>query len=80
MGQTQSIPTTYKQYAVAFDGEVKRDIWGSAGDALCSTSNSLKVSRWLASTTWGFEVRLPAGFDYSLAELTSRKPLGDWQG
>ncbi|MGV8261002.1 lytic murein transglycosylase, partial [Pseudomonas aeruginosa] len=25
-------------------------------------------------------VRLPAGVDYSLAELTIRKPLGEWQG
>ncbi|WP_164243145.1 lytic murein transglycosylase, partial [Stenotrophomonas maltophilia] len=80
MGQTQFIPTTYNQYAVDFDGDGKRDIWGSPGDALASTANYLKASGWIAGQPWGFEVRLPAGFDYSLAELTIRKPLGEWQG
>ncbi|WP_134493761.1 lytic murein transglycosylase, partial [Pseudomonas aeruginosa] len=66
MGQTQFIPTTYNQYAVDFDGDGKRDIWGSPGDALASTANYLKASGWIAGQPWGFEVRLPAGFDYSL--------------
>lgn len=29
MGQTQFIPTTYNQYAVDFDSDGRRDIWGS---------------------------------------------------
>ncbi|OES66089.1 murein transglycosylase, partial [Pseudomonas aeruginosa] len=80
MGQTQFIPTTYNQYAVDFDGDGRRDIWGSPGDALASTANYLKASGWIAGQPWGFEVRLPAGFDYSQAELTIRKPLSEWQG
>ena len=53
MGQTQFIPTTYNQYAVDFDGDGKRDIWGSPGDALASTANYLKASGWIAGQPWG---------------------------
>ena len=80
VGHTQFMPSTYARIAVDFDGDGKRDIWGSPGDALASTANYLKASGWIAGQPWGFEVRLPAGFDYSLAELTIRKPLGEWQG
>ncbi|MNZ55023.1 Membrane-bound lytic murein transglycosylase B precursor [compost metagenome] len=79
MGQTQFIPTTYDQYAVDFDGDGKRDIWRSSADALASTANYLQSSGWRAGQSWGFEVRLPAQFDYSLAEMTIRKPLSEWQ-
>ncbi len=60
MGQTQFIPTTYNQYAVDFDGDGKRDIWGSPGDALASTASYLKASGWIARTTLGFRSP-PAG-------------------
>ncbi|PJI48566.1 MAG: murein transglycosylase [Pseudomonas sp.] len=78
MGQTQFIPTTYNQYAVDFDGDGRRDIWGSSSDALASTANYLKTSGWQRGQTWGFEVRLPQGFDYSLAEMSIRKPMAEW--
>ncbi|MCP1626676.1 lytic murein transglycosylase [Pseudomonas nitroreducens] len=78
MGQTQFIPTTYNQYAVDFDGDGRRDIWGSSPDALASTANYLKTSGWQRGQTWGFEVRLPQGFDYALAEMSIRKPMAEW--
>lgn len=78
MGQTQFIPTTYNQYAVDFDGDGRRDIWGSSTDALASTANYLKTSGWQRGQSWGFEVRLPPGFDYSLAEMNIRKPMAEW--
>lgn len=78
MGQTQFIPTTYNRYAVDFDGDGRRDIWDSPGDALASTANYLKTSGWQRGQTWGFEVRLPQGFDYALAEMSIRKPMAEW--
>ncbi|MEP9320796.1 lytic murein transglycosylase [Pseudomonas sp. LABIM340] len=78
MGQTQFIPTTYNQYAVDFDGDGRRDIWGSPPDALASTANYLKTSGWQHGQSWGFEVRLPQGFDYALAEMSIRKPMAEW--
>ncbi|WP_278439282.1 lytic murein transglycosylase [Pseudomonas oryzihabitans] len=78
MGQTQFIPTTYDQYAVDFDGDGRRDIWGSTADALASTANYLKASGWQDGKPWGYEVRVPANFDYSLADMSVRKSLAEW--
>ena len=79
MGQTQFIPTTYNRYAVDFDGDGRRDIWGSPDDALASTANYLSSSGWQRGLSWGFEVRLPQGFDYALADMDIRKPMSEWQ-
>ena len=46
MGHTQFIPSTYNAHAVDFDGDGRRDIWGTVADALASTANYLKVSGW----------------------------------
>lgn len=46
MGQTQFIPTTYNSHAVDFDGDGRRDIWGSPADALASTAHYLQSSGW----------------------------------
>ena len=78
MGQTQFIPTTYDQYAVDFDDDGRRDIWGSTADALASTANYLKASGWQDGKPWGYEVRVPANFDYSLADMGVRKSLAEW--
>lgn len=78
MGQTQFIPTTYDHYAVDFDGDGRRDIWGSTADALASTANYLKASGWQDGKPWGYEVRVPANFDYSLADMGVRKSLAEW--
>ncbi|KLD28780.1 murein transglycosylase, partial [Xanthomonas perforans] len=42
MGQTQFIPSTYRDYAVDEDGDQKRDVWNSKADALGSAANYLK--------------------------------------
>ena len=63
MGHTQFIPTTYQAYAVDYDGDGKRNIWGDVPDALASTASYLKHSNWQAGETWGYEVTLPKGFN-----------------
>jgi len=78
MGHTQFIPTTYLAYAVDFDGDRRRDIWQSVPDALGSTANYLRVSKWTPGKTWGYEVALPAGFDYALADDSTMRPIREW--
>lgn len=78
MGHTQFIPTTYNGYAVDFDGDGRRNIWGSIPDALASTAAYLEKSRWETGKTWGYEVKLPRGFDYTLADGKTRKSLAKW--
>lgn len=78
MGQTQFIPTTYNTHAVDFDGDGRRDIWGSSTDALASTAHYLQSSGWQRGQPWGVEVSLNQGFDYTLADGTIRKPVSEW--
>ena len=78
MGHTQFIPTSYRDYAVDFTGDGKRDIWSDdPADALASTANYLASFGWRPAEPWGFEVRIPAGFDYSLIGEV-RLPTRDW--
>jgi membrane-bound lytic murein transglycosylase B len=78
MGHTQFIPTSFAAYAVDFDGDGRRDLWREdALDALASTANYLARFGWKRGAPWGVEARLPAGFDYALADGT-RRPLAEW--
>jgi len=79
MGQTQFIPTTYLIHAVDFDGDGRRDIWGSATDALASTAHLLSRSGWKTGESWGYEVKLPAGFDYAQADRSNRHSVAQWR-
>ncbi|WP_061240838.1 lytic murein transglycosylase [Ectopseudomonas composti] len=78
MGQTQFMPTTYNQHAVDFDGDGKRDLWNSSTDALASAAHYLQASGWQRGQPWGFEVNLPDGFDYALADPDQRRTLAEW--
>ena len=78
MGHTQFMPSGFLKLAVDFDGNGKRDLWTSLPDVFASTANHLVVGGWKGATPFGAEVRLPANFDYALAE-TERKPVADWR-
>lgn len=76
MGHTQFIPTSFEAYAVDFTGDGRKDLWADdALDALASTAAYLARFGWRAGEPWGEEVTLPAGFDYALADGTTRR---DW--
>lgn len=78
MGHTQFIPTTYLAHSADYDGDGRSDIWQNIPDALYSTANYLRASGWVAGHTWGYEVRLPQGFDWRLADETTERPLAHW--
>jgi lytic murein transglycosylase len=76
-GQTQFMPSTYQRLAVDFDGDGRRDIVGSAPDALASTANFLKRAGWLTGEPWGYEARLPSRFSGPSGRRT-RQALRIW--
>ncbi|MDD9877657.1 MAG: lytic murein transglycosylase [Magnetovibrio sp.] len=79
MGNHQFIPTTYRDFAVDFDGDGKRDLWNSLPDIFASAAHYLSRSGWDKDRTWGREIRIPKGFDIALAGTDTRKSLAEWQ-
>ena len=63
MGQTQFMPTNVIDYAIDFSGDGISDIWSNVPDVLASTGNYLHKYHWKTGLPWGFEVRVPNGFD-----------------
>jgi len=45
-GQTQFIPSSFRSYAVDFDGDGRRDVWESVPDVLASIANYLQKCGW----------------------------------
>jgi lytic murein transglycosylase len=79
-GHTQFMPTSWEKFAVDFDGDGKRNLWGDdPGDALASTANYLRHWGWTKGQPWGVEVALPEGFDYDQTTERVVKPVADWQ-
>jgi lytic murein transglycosylase len=78
MGYTQFLPTDFDKYGVDFDGDGKRDIWGTVTDALASAANSLHSQGWDGGQPWGYEVKLPAKFDCTLQGPDKALPISEW--
>jgi membrane-bound lytic murein transglycosylase B len=79
MGQSQFMPSSFRQYAVDYDGDGRRDIWTSLPDVFASTAHYLARAGWRSDQTWGRRVAIPADFDTALTGLQVRKPLPTWQ-
>ncbi len=46
MGMPQFIPSSFRAYAVDFDGDNKRNIWSNPSDVIGSVANYFKVHGW----------------------------------
>jgi membrane-bound lytic murein transglycosylase B len=79
MGHTQFMPSSFMAYAVDYNGDGRKDIWNSVQDALGSTANYLNKHGWRTGETWGYEIKLPQGFDFASARQMERAPLSQWQ-
>jgi membrane-bound lytic murein transglycosylase B len=79
VGQTQFMPSSFRNFAVDHDGDSRRDIWGSIPDVLASVANYLAGSGWRGDLIWGREVRVPTEFDRELAAGRRKRSLSEWQ-
>jgi lytic murein transglycosylase len=78
-GPTQFMPTSFKRFAVDFDGDGRRDVVDSVPDLIASTANNLKKDGWVTGQTWGYEVVMPTGFDFLLADRSRMLTMGEWE-
>ena len=78
-GPTQFMPTSFARYAVDFDGDGRRDVVDSIPDVIASTANNLRTDGWAPGETWGYEVLLPARFNYLYAGRARRLALRQWR-
>lgn len=80
MGLGQFIPSSYRHYAVDFDGSGRRDLWRSLPDALGSVANYLADHRWesgapivlaVESVPEGLDQEFPVRPAHTLADLAA---------
>jgi hypothetical protein len=73
------MPTSFKRYAVDFDGDGRRDVVDSVPDVVASTANNLKKDGWVSGQTWGYEVEVPKGFNFLLADRSRVLTVQEWE-
>lgn len=78
MGYTQFMPIDFKNFAVDFNGDGKRDIWKNIEDALASTAHYLHKNGWEKGKIWGYEVRLPMSFDCRQEGFGKGRTIAEW--
>lgn len=79
MGQMQFMPSTFRNFAVDFDGDGRIDIWQSQEDAFASAANYLSCSGWREGQTWGQEVCLPNGAQLKSTDFKLQRRLSEWR-
>jgi membrane-bound lytic murein transglycosylase B len=68
MGMPQFISSSYRHYAVDFDGDGKRDLWNNTADVIGSVANYFKVHGWKT----GGQVVIPARINGSIEETRNK--------
>ncbi|WEK50114.1 MAG: lytic murein transglycosylase [Candidatus Kaistia colombiensis] len=79
LGQVQFLATHYRDFAVDYDGDGRRDLIKSVPDVLASAANLLVHEGWQRGQPWLTEVRVPANLDWSQADLQIQHPVSTWK-
>ena len=74
MGQPQFIPSSYRAYAVDFDKDGMRDLWGSDSDVIGSVAGYFKRHGWRRGEPVAYRARLVPGAGLTI-EAAEKKPV-----
>ncbi len=78
-GQTQFIPSSFREYAISFDGDERRDVFNSVPDILASIANYLHFFHWSLNTPYYIDIGSKLrGKAVKAAEKKGRKGLIDY--
>ncbi len=75
LGMPQFIPSSWRRYAVDFDGDRKRDLLGSNADIIGSVAHFLRAHGWQADAPVADEARVEGTLYFWLEKLGSRPSL-----
>ena len=80
MGIPQFMPSSYRKYAVDFDGDGKRNLWSSVPDVIGSVANYYKLHEWQP----GEPVTVPARVSVKPAaelvdDITPKTSVAEWR-
>jgi membrane-bound lytic murein transglycosylase B len=81
MGFGQFIPSSFRNFAVDFDGDGKRDIWKNKTDAIGSVANYFARHHWKAGepVVGSVVFNQPAQEDWFSKGLKPELTLGQWK-
>ena len=77
-GHSQFLPSSWQKYAVDYNKDGRRDIWGTLDDVFASIANYLKMNGWRADEPWVAEASLPLDFDESLFGFENSRTVSEW--
>lgn len=75
IGHLQVNPSNVVKYGTDGDGDGAIDLQHSLADALATSAVYLLGIGYQPGMEWGFEVAVPEGFDYLLADRTQMRPI-----
>jgi membrane-bound lytic murein transglycosylase B len=80
VGQAQFLPSSFLNYAQDWDKDGRKDVWANEQDVFASIAFYLKSAGWRDDITWGRQIILPDGQDFSsLVKNKKRKTLREWE-
>jgi membrane-bound lytic murein transglycosylase B len=75
IGHLQVNPSNVVAHGSDGDGDGRVDLHNSLADALATSAKFLRDLGYQPGLDWGFEVEVPAGFDYLLATRDALRPV-----
>jgi membrane-bound lytic murein transglycosylase B len=80
MGMPQFLPSSYRKFAVDFDGDGTRNLWSSVPDVIGSVANYYKLHEWQPGEAVVVAATVSGTPDAALVEdITPRTPIAEFR-